>query len=436
MDTLNKALQTASSTSTLYQTDLAPQIYDILLKTLPMISIFGPEQAQGPVHQFRKRTALPTAWAQGELSDPDFRTASYSLTSVPLKIVRSWNGVSSFAQTLTQRWVDQYQEALGTSVEGLANTLEFMFLHGSVNDSYQFDGLHSIIAKDTVAGTDYNVGGNVMNLANASLQLSDLDNMIDRMKAYRNGNQDQHVIIASRNMISRISGLQTRVQRFVTPIEFEGGFRMESYRGVALLPSDIVQPTAGATSPALSGSITSGGSLAAATYYYAIASITINGEQLPSAATSGITSASTNNTAALTWTADTNAKLYRIFRGTTNTIANMVEIATIPALTYDANGNITGAVAAYNDTGATTPTAVKPLATGGEILVGANVSKNERGNRVLGAVSVLGEKMDNWLSYVPLATTNGAFRFMLEMFTALKVPYPTANIVVRNAKPS
>jgi hypothetical protein len=114
----------------------------------------------------------------------------------------------------------------------------------------------------------------------------------------------------------------------------------------------------------------------------------------------------------------------------------MVEIATIPALTYDANGNITGAVAAYNDTGATTPTAVKPLATGGEILVGANVSKNERGNRVLGAVSVLGEKMDNWLSYVPLATTNGAFRFMLEMFTALKVPYPTANIVVRNAKPS
>ena len=65
MDTnLEKALQTAASTTSLYQTDLAPMIYDILLKELPLLTLFGTEQAQGPIHQFRKRTSLPQAWVK------------------------------------------------------------------------------------------------------------------------------------------------------------------------------------------------------------------------------------------------------------------------------------------------------------------------------------------------------------------------------------
>lgn len=434
MDTnLEKALQTATSTSNLYQTDLAPQIYDILLKELPLISLFGTEQAQGPVHQFRKRTSLPQAWVQGELSDADFRAATYSLTNVPLKIVRSWGGVSSFAQTMTARWVDQYQEALGVAVEGLANTLEYLMLYGHSNDSYQFDGLNTAIATDASAGLDYTNGGNIYNL-NAALTLTHLDNAIDRVKAYRGGQQDQHIIICSRNMKSRISGLQTRVTRLSPQIEYDGGFVMDSYRGCGLLVSDILVPAGTSTSPALTGTIAAGGSLPAATYYYAIASVTLNGEQKASAATSAVTSASTNNTGHLTWTADTDAKAYRIYRGSTATVADMVLLKQIPALTYDSAGNITGTVASYDDTGTVTVGVAKPMVTDGEQLVVTNISKNDRGNKVMGAVSVLGDKMDSYLSYVPLATTNGAFRFMLEMFTALKVAYPTSNLIIRNAK--
>jgi len=59
METLEKAIQTATSTSSLYQTDLAPQIYQLLLKETPLLRLLGTEEAQGPVHQYRMRTALP-----------------------------------------------------------------------------------------------------------------------------------------------------------------------------------------------------------------------------------------------------------------------------------------------------------------------------------------------------------------------------------------
>lgn len=434
METLEKALQTATSTSTLYQTDLAPQIYQLLLKETPLLNLLGTEEAQGPVHQFRMRTALPAAWVQGELSDADFRSATYTLKSVPLKIVRSWGGVSSFAQTLTQRWLNQYQEALGSSVEGLANTLEYLWAYGNAADTYQFDGIGAAVAADATAGLDYTAGGNIYNVG-AALTLTHLDNAIDRVKGYRGGTDDTHIILASRNMISRISGLQTRVSRIIDTIEYEGGFRMASYRGVGLLPSDIMVPAGTSTSPTPTGAAAAGGSLADGSRYYAVASVTLNGEQLASASTAVVTTATTNNTSHITWTADSNAKLYKIYRGSTNVVANMTLLTTIAAITYDGSGNITGSVTSYDDTGAiAATTAAKPMVTDGEQLMVVNISKNDRGNRVMGAVSVLGDKLDNFVSYVPLATTNGSFRFMLEMFTALKTPYPQSNMIIRNAK--
>lgn len=323
------------------------------------------------------------------------------------------------------------EEALFTSVEGYANTVEWAAVYGNTGDAYQFNGLEAEIYADSTAKTALTSGGNVYDV-NTALTLTHLDNLIDRIKGYRGGNSDQHIILASRNMISRISGLQTRVSRQTNTITYEGGFVMDSYRGVGLLPCDILAPQATTTSPTVTATASAGGSLTDAQRYYAIASVTLNGEQKPGTADDA-TTATTNNSVTLTWTADADAKLYKIYRGTTSTVADMRLLAVIPAKTYDSVGNMSGSKESWIDDGTLTPNTAVPPLNAGEMLVAANISRNERGNRILGAVSPLGDQVDSYVNYVPLATVNGSYRFMLEGFMALKVPYATTNAVIRRA---
>lgn len=336
-------------------------------------------------------------------------------------------------QKMSERFVNALSESIETAVLGYANAAEFGFLFGNMNaDGRQMHGIISQILDDATAKTAYTSGGNVYDI-NAALTLTHLDNILDRTAAYRGSSNDARVIIASREMISRISALQTRVTRESPRVEYEGGFVMETYRGVPLLPSDLLVPKATSTSPSLTATPVAGGTLADATRYYAISSVTLAGEQKPSALVSGAT-ATTNNTIRLTWTADANAKLYYIWRAASNSIDAAGLLAVIPALTYDGNGNVTGAVAQWDDTGANTVNAaVLPLNVGEQLFV-INTSMNERGVKIMGAVSPLGDPIDDYVTFTPLATINAAFRFMIEGFMGVKVPYPTLNGILRRAK--
>lgn len=431
---LQKALMNTTDQTLLIPQDLSPIIHGLLEEEFPLWNLLGRERAQGPIHEYRIRATLPQAWFQGELANSDFRSATYVSREVRLKIVRSWGGVSSFMQKMSERFVNALQEAIQTAVLGLANTMEYSILFGNyAADSFQANGIFAQMVADATAKVAYASGGNIYDV-NAALTLTHLDNILDRTAGYRGSSADKRIIITSREMISRISGLQTRVSREIQTVTYEGGFVMTTYRGVPLLPSDLLVPAAVTTSPTPTGVIAAGGSLALTGYYYAISSVTLGGEQKPSVATSVVTSASTNNTANLTWTADPAAKLYYIWRGSTNVVADMTLLKVIPALTYDSDGNVTGAVAATTDTGVATLTAsVLPLSVGEQLFV-VNISMNERGVKIMGAVSPLGDPMEDYFTFTPLATINASIRFMIEGFIGYKVPYPTLNAVLRRAK--
>lgn len=87
---LEKALTTAAGTPQLWQEQLSPHIYNLLLKELPLLEAVRIENATSPIHQYRKRLTIPSGWVQGELADADFRSATYELKDVALKIVRAW----------------------------------------------------------------------------------------------------------------------------------------------------------------------------------------------------------------------------------------------------------------------------------------------------------------------------------------------------------
>lgn len=435
---LEKALSTAAGNPQLWQTQLSPQIYNLLLKEIPLLQAVGVEKAMSPVHQYRKRTSIPSGWVQGELADADFRTATYELRDVALKIVRSWGGVSSYSQALTAQFVNALQEQISACVSGVANTIEWLMWYGnSAADTYQFDGVEAYVNKDTNAKNAITNGGSNFNIGGAALTLSNLDAMLDKARSFRGGFGDSWMFIMSQPMQSRVSALQTRVTRIVDKYRMEGGFEMETYRGVPIMTTQIFTPLSTSTSPTLSGSAVAGGTLTANTYYYSISSVTLNGEQKAQTTAQSVTTAASNLTARLTWAADANARLYKIWRGSTSTVSAMGLIAVIPAITYDGNGNISGSVTTWDDTGANTlNTAVAPLTGIDEIIGLINVTPGERGNRLVGGVSPLGEPLDSYLSYVPLATTNGSYKFMLEGFLGLRVAYPECNIVGRNARTS
>lgn len=64
---LEKALSTAANTPNLWQAQLSPQIYNLLLKETPLLrALGGIEKATSPIHQYRKRTSVPGGWFQGK----------------------------------------------------------------------------------------------------------------------------------------------------------------------------------------------------------------------------------------------------------------------------------------------------------------------------------------------------------------------------------
>lgn len=437
MDELKKALLTSASGSgeALVPEDLETMLVEYLGREFPLWTFIEKGQADAKTHEYTRRTTLPTAKFEGELTAQNATSSVYDRVTVQLKVLRTWGGVSGFSQTVSQKFINALSSELVGSVEAMANLIEFSLLYGNDVDTYQYNGVDTFIAEDTTAQKEIASGGSVLN-ADAVVTLTHLDSMLDAVTQWRGTLNDPLMWIMSPQMISKISGLETKLNRDAPIIEYPGGFRMNSYRGVPIYRSSIVKPNATTTSPTVTATKAAGGTLAADEYFYAISSVTAEGEQLMGAIDSETTE-TTNLKVGLAWTADANALLYKIWRGTTTGADDMHLIATIAAKTYDSTGAVSGTVAAYVDDGTVAAGAgiasLEPLTTGEEQIFLLNLNP-DRGLKVIGMLDALGSPIDTFLSYVPLATRSSAFEYLLESFQALQLPYPKLCAVGRRLK--
>lgn len=307
-------------------------------------------------------------------------------------------------------------------------------LWGNDVDSYQFSGIDTFVTEEAASTNIFDVNG--------VITLSDLDDMLDAAEGFREVQRDPKVFLMSRKMISKVSGLQTKIQRQVPTIEYEGGFRMVTYNGVPIVPTDFVRPASTTTSPSdLSATATTGGTLSTGTYYYNIASVTLYGEQIAGGEVS-VTVTGSNNAVSLSWTADSNAKLYKIYRGTSSGASNLNLIKVIAAKTYDSNGNVSGNVTSFTDTGYSATSGVHPLSSGEECIFLVNLNET-RGAALVHLLGEMGEAVGQGdidaavkrlIRYIPLATTKSAYEFILETFIALQVPWAKLHAIARRAK--
>lgn len=125
----------------------------------------------------------------------------------------------------------------------------------------------------------------------------------------------------------------------------------------------VIDDTAFLAGPAVTAVIAAGGTLAAATYFYKVTALNAYGESTPGAEGSD-TSASSNNTSSLTWTAVTGATSYNIYRGTvTNTENKLI------------GNSLTNS---FSDTGFTGTTATPPTTNTASVIADPGVPSGQK----------------------------------------------------------
>ncbi len=303
-----------------------------------------------------------------QMSDPNYSNSTYGRRNVSVKIMRVSGGVSGFQQSAARNFADSLALEIESAARDFREVSEFAAVWGVADenvgftgDSYQYNGIYPWILKDDPTNCVFDIRG-------AKITLADLDDALDiTVNKWKGLGGGRWFWLMSPGMITTVSGLQTLIQRQVQQIEFEGGFKMSTYMGIPIIPSGFLCPSSTSASVAGLGTTAAGsGSVAAGTYYYRVAAITLYGEQVTSAGNQVNHTGSEAQTN-LSWTANSDAKLYAIYRGSKNgddTVSDYDLIDIIAAKAYNSDGEVTGNVTTYTDDFSKTAKAnVHPLST-------------------------------------------------------------------------
>ncbi len=445
---LRKALTAAVAGPSLIPADIEPIIRTNLLVKSPFLTMLPRIKASGSVHTIVRRTAHNGAsWFEGESTDASFGQSTFDRRNVTVKIMRVGGKVTDFLQSAALSFVDSLEGEIESATEGMRELMEFASLWGVSSelgfsgDAYQFGGLYNFILNDAPSTSVFDVAGKIA--------LSDLDAALDEtMNKYQNLVGGRWAFIASPQMISTISGLQTLIKKDITQIEFDGGLRMTAYNNVPIIPTGFVAPASPSASVAnLSATQHGTGSVAAGVYRYKVAAITLHGEQVASAAASCTHTGSEAHTD-LAWDENGDALLFAIYRtdkDAADTNANYKLLDIVAGKHYTAAGAVDDNIQAYVDDFSKTPKAkVHPqiaydsTTKAQESIFLAYLDAN-RGASLAVLPPTLGDPLGgdptaNLVRYVQVPTSEDAYAFRLKSYLTMQVPDAKVCAVLRRCQ--
>lgn len=433
---LKKALTASSASGTaLIPEDLEPMIRANLLELSPLTSMVPLVRADGNIHRVVRRTAHNAgAWFEGEMTDASYNQSTYARRSVEVKILRTHGQASDFMVSAARSFTDVLADEIESATEGLADLFEFSTIWGHsddltfTGDAYQYSGLYSWLLEDAAATNIVDLDGTVT--------LTAMDNLLDiTMNKYRNVRDMQWLWLMSPQMNSKVTGLQVLIRRAVQTIKFEGGFEMETYRGVPILRTGFTRPAdtlvlTSATETGAGGTIGLGDGV----YRYKVAAISLFGEQIAGAMQTATVTAATHDTVELVWPATASAKSFAIYRtlaGEADADANYDLIDIVAGKTYGGTGDVTGNVVGYSDDGSQTPvTNVHPNAASDEGIFLVGLGQRQGLSRPV-LTPTIGEPMDALVNYVPLVETTDSVQFRLKSYHTAQVPWGSLHGMIR-----
>lgn len=360
---IRKALDSSIGATTVAASPLIKQkleqtITNTMVRLAPELAVIQAEYDAQKTHEYTKLTALPAANGfMGEGATTPTSNSTYARESVSLKILRRKGAVTNFLQDAAKSFID----ASAAEMENHLQAHGYDMIHGlewgnKAANPYAFDGLDTLISTNRINEA---VGGVV------PTTLKFLDDMVDRNLA-KQGGQHSKVFLMTPEMQSLVSRLLTnvRLQQGSGPgtgvVEIKGGWRLETYRNIPILPVAGLKPNT-AMGTVTTAFANSGGTVADGAYFFRVAYVDYNGESEASAEATVTCSGGAGNahTVTLSWTAITGAFMYKIYASTTTGAEKLV--AVIKGQTYLSDGTPAAAVTGCVFT--TTPSTVNPTLT-------------------------------------------------------------------------
>ncbi|MFF4644984.1 hypothetical protein [Streptomyces sp. NPDC001389] len=319
---LREAL-TAAGAAPLVPTIVDPMLLEYQRRYAPLVRAIPTRKWDSTVYYFNQRTQRAGG---GFVTDGGARpvtNSTYQQNAFTIRNMQAVGAVTGYSQAVTRGLVqDLKQTEIEGAIQGLYWDIECAILSGnSAATQYgaypQFDGL------DTLAAT---FSGNSQNAIdfNGSMSLGALDKLIDMVEqqAAMAIQDASWMLVMSPTAASKVAQLLQSQQRFSDRVEVAGGLNVPTYRDVPIVKSSFLSARGYSMGTVTTATATSGGTLAAATYYYQIVPVIARqGDIQPSAEVSQTTTGSTS-TVTLSFSTPTGLdgsqpNLYKVYRSTT-----------------------------------------------------------------------------------------------------------------------
>lgn len=351
---VQKALTSDSASGgPLVPQNLEKLITNTLVQLVPEIAVIAPVHIDGKYHEFNRLNSLPGGQgAMGESGTTPTTQSAYTRAGRTLKVTRRKGAVTNFLQDASKNYIDALSQEMENHVQAHGYDLRTQILWGNEEaDAFTFGGLDSFIATNREAGV---LGGVV------PTDLSDLDRMIDA-NADRQGSNHPKGFLMTNRMLSKFSRLLTNVrlnqglaQGGLSTVSIPGGWRLQAYRDIPIIP------TTGLKNDTAMGTVTasktdSGGSVAAATYYFRVSFVNLNGESVADAERS-VTPSGGSSVVTLAWADVPSAWYYKVYCSDASGAEKLVAI--LPSKIYTSDG--TPSTRLTGVTFSTTPTTRNP----------------------------------------------------------------------------
>ncbi|MEZ0089933.1 hypothetical protein [Streptacidiphilus sp. EB129] len=381
---LEEALTAATSVSPLVQKQIDPLLLEYQRRFAPLLAAIPAKQWGSTQYFFNRRVSRPDAGGVVDGGARPLGNSTYEQAAFNIRLFQAVGAVTGFAQTVTRDLVgDLRQLEIDGTVQSMLWSIENDFIWG--NDPATANGLYPIcsgldyLVSNFTPGTGSSAYTNSIDGAGATFTTKTLDSLMALVSANAGlpVNGGSYMFIMSPAILGSVAQLLSSQQRFMGEIEVAAGLIVPTYRGVPLVESSFLSPRANQMGAVTTATATSGGTLAATTYYYQVSAVIARFGEIQCSTEVSQTTTGSTSTVTLSFSTPTNMPdgaspiLYKVYRATTT--GNEVLVGTVDA--FDTGGT---AVTSIVDTGTNLLTNSSGV-TGPSLYQGGNSGAKARG---------------------------------------------------------
>ncbi|MFF4403832.1 hypothetical protein [Streptomyces sp. NPDC001404] len=387
---LEEAITTAGTVSPLIPKAIDPVLLEYQRRYAPLLAAIPSKQWNSTQYFFNRRVQRPDSGGVVDGGARPIGNSTYEQAVYNIRLYQAVGSVTGYAQTVTRDIVgDLRQLELDGTVTSMLWTVENSFIWGhdgaTANGQYPISTGLDYLVSNWTAGTGSNNYVNALDINN-NFALRYLDQLIDLVEtnaAMPIGSN--FMFVMSPRMASAVSQSLVAQQRFAAPTtQIGAGLNVPTYRDIPILKSSFLSPRSNTMSTVSTATSTTGGTLAAATYYYRVSAVVARFGEISASTEVSQTTTGATSTVTLSFATPTNLPdgaspvLYKVYRGTATGTESLV--GTVDA--FDTTGAATtsiidnGTNLLTNSAGNTGPSAYQGGNTGAFPRGGANAQED------------------------------------------------------------